>query len=60
MAPEDGGAEEGTAEVEARPPAPDAELPDAPPLRAIVRVRIPLQKDEEPAADGEEGAEVEE
>jgi len=59
VAPEDGAAEEGAAEAEARPPieAADAELPDAPALRAIVRIRIPLQKDE-PPAEGEEGAEV--
>jgi len=59
VAPEDGAAEEGAAEAEVRPSteAADAELPDAPALRAIVRIRIPLQKDE-PPAEGEEGAEV--
>lgn len=35
---------------------PDSDLPDPPPLRAIVRIRIPLQR-EEPPAEGEEGAE---
>lgn len=34
----------------------DAHLPDPPPLRAIVRIRIPLQR-EEPPAEGEEGEE---
>ena len=38
---------------------PDADLPDPPPLRAIVRIRIPLQR-EEPPAEGEEGEAVEE
>ena len=57
MVPEDGAAEEGAAEADARPSAADAELPDAPALRAIVRIRIPLQKDE-PPAEGEDGAEA--
>ena len=38
---------------------PDADLPNPPPLRAIVRIRIPLQRDE-PPAEGEEGEEAEE
>ena len=38
---------------------PDADLPDPPPLRAIVRIRIPLVREEPPAAD-EGGSEVEE
>jgi hypothetical protein len=38
--------------------AADADLPDPPPLRAIVRVRVPLKREEppEPGEDGEEAA----
>lgn len=38
---------------------PDHDLPDPPPLRAIVRIRIPLVR-EEPPEEGAEGEEVEE
>lgn len=51
--------EEPVGEPEEKPLPPDAELPDPPPLRAIVRVRIPRQR-EEPPAEGEEGEEQEE
>lgn len=49
--------DDGAAEQEEKPVAPDADLPDPPPLRAIVRVRVPLKREEPPEA-GEEGEEA--
>ena len=51
--------EEPAADQEEKPLPPDEDLPDPPPLRAIVRVRIPLQR-EEPPAEGEDGEPIEE
>lgn len=42
------------ADVEDKPLPPDADLPDPPPLRAIVRIRIPLVKEEQPAEGDDE------
>lgn len=53
------GEEQPVAEPEEKPLPPDADLPDPPVLKAIVRIRIPLQR-EEPPAEVEEGEEVEE
>ena len=47
------GEQQPAAEVEEKPLPPDHDLPDPPPLRAIVRIRIPLVREEPP----EEGAE---
>lgn len=52
---EEGAEAEG--EVQEKPLPPDSELPEPPALKAIVRIRIPLQR-EEPAG-GEEGEEAE-
>ena len=37
---------------------PDADLPDPPPLRAIVRIRIPLVREEPPEEVGSDAGEV--
>ena len=45
---------EEAAEQEEKPLPADNDLPDPPPLRAIVRVRIPLQREEPKEDNGEE------
>lgn len=45
---------EAEGEVQEKPLPPDSELPEPPQLKAIVRVRIPLQREEAPAeGDGD-------
>lgn len=50
------GGEEPAAEQEEKQAPADSELPEPPQLKAIVRIRIPFQRDE-PPAEGEEGEE---